>query len=73
VTREGDALGRPGSARHQDGDQGRDLFRRRVAAYHPQHGFPGGTIVVSLSGNHSPFSIKSPGKAGTSRPVCIAM
>jgi hypothetical protein len=43
---------------HQDGDQGRDLFRRGVAAYHPQERFSGGGIVVSRCVNHSPFSIK---------------
>ena len=43
---------------HQDGDQGRDLFRRRVTAYHAQQRLAGWLIVVSGAGHHGPFGIK---------------
>jgi hypothetical protein len=41
--------------RQQDGDHGGDLFRRRVAAQHPQDG-----ASVSATGicYHDPFRIK---------------
>jgi hypothetical protein len=47
-----------GCACHQDGDQRRDLFRRRVAADHAQERSAGRLIVVSGAGNHGPFSIR---------------